>query len=373
MINVLLLVKRYTGNYPLLNEMARLDSNRFRCIVCYLGGEPDGHNSLDGLAKTYYLGLKNPEIKPWNAKTRRLLVEILDCESIDVVNCHLQRTISVGVNAARAARRRPVVFATLHGLGSAGSLQRKIGNWFLYRHLFKVIGVSEAVRADLLENNWGLSANKVITVHNGIDPSPFLVESSRAAAREALLSAGGEGCWFGTLGRLSEVKNQATLLRAFARVVKVEPHARLILAGQGDLEGELKDLSATLGLGKHVLFLGFRRDVAQILLALDVFVLPSLREGLPLSVIEAMSSALPVLASRVGGIPELFGDTEMGILIDPRDEVGMADAMLTLARLSGVERARLGSNARVRALACFTADGMTRKYASLYAAAYGGM
>jgi len=370
MINVLLLVKRYSGNYPLLNEMAKLDSSRFRCVVCYLGGENDGQNHLDGAVKTYYLGLKKDEIGLWRPKAARRVAEVLDIEQIHVLNCHLQRTIAVGTAAARVSRRRPVVIATLHGLGSAASLQRKIGNWFLYRQLFKLVGVSDAVRDDLLQSNWGLAADKVVTVHNGIDPTPFLGDLSRAVAREAVLPGGGEGCWFGTLGRLSEVKNQRTLLRAFARVAAVEPQARLLLAGRGELEGELTELSRSLGLENHVSFLGFRRDVAQILSALDVFVLPSLREGLPLSLMEAMCSSLPVLASRVGGIPELFGDIEMGTLVDPRDEVGLAEALLALARLPEGERRRLGSNARGRALAHFTSEEMTRKYATLYATAY---
>jgi glycosyltransferase involved in cell wall biosynthesis len=366
MINVLLLFKRYTGNYPLLNEMARLDGSRFRCVVCYLGGEDDGRNPLDEIAKTFYLGLKNSEVSPWNATVRRRLAGIIDDEQIHVINCHLHRTIAVGIAAALISRKQPVVVATLHGLGSATSLQRKLGNWFLYRHLHKVIGVSDAVRDDILKNNWGLSADKVVTVYNGIDPSPFLEECSREDARESLLPGGGDGCWFGTLGRLSEVKNQRTLLRAFARVSAVEPKARLFLAGRGELEGELKALSERLGLTEKVVFLGFRRDVPQILRALDVFVLPSLREGLPLSLMEAMCSALPVLASRVGGIPELFGDADMGKLIDPKDEKGLADAMILMARLSSEERERFGKNSLIRMLACFTADKMTRQYATVY-------
>jgi len=371
MINVLLLVKRYNGNYPLLNEMAKLDSHRYRCVVCYLGGANDGRNLLDGIARTYYLDLRNSEIKPWNGKTRRLLKKILDDEQIHVMNCHLQRTIAVGVAAAKAARLRPTVLATLHGLGSAGSLQRKLGNWLLYRSLYKVIGVSDAVRDDLLRNNWGLAESKVVTVHNGIEPSPFLTETTRSIARKTVCPiADPGGFWFGSLGRFSEVKNQMMLLRAFARVVAVEPQSRLLLAGRGELEGELKAISNQLGIANQIYFLGFRQDVPEILRAIDVFVLPSLREGLPLSIMEAMCSGLPVVASRVGGIPELFGDVDMGRLVDPTDEVGLADSMLALIRLSEQDRQQLGMNARRRALDHFTAGRMTSKYAEIYAAAF---
>lgn len=371
MINVLLLVKRYTGNYPLVNEMAKLDSRRFRCVVCYLGGTNDGQNLLDGIARTYYLDLKNSEIKPWNGKARRLLKQILDDEQIHVINCHLQRTIAVGVAASKAARQRPAVLATLHGLGSAGSLQRKLGNWLLYRSLYKVIGVSDAVRDDLLRNNWGLAEGKVVTVHNGIDPSPFLTETTKSIARKTacpIIDPG--GFWFGSLGRFSEVKNQKMLLRSFARVVAVEPQSRLLLAGRGELESELKAVCNNLGIAKQVYFLGFRQDVPEILRAIDVFVLPSLREGLPLSIMEAMCSGLPVVASRVGGIPELFGDVEMGSLVDPTDEEDLAASMLALTRLSEQDRQQLGVNARRRALDHFTATRMTSKYAEIYSTAF---
>ena len=371
MINVLLIVKRYRGDYALVNEMARLDEQRFRCVVCYLSGERDGKNSLDARIKTYYLGLKNNEISLWNSRARRVLADIFNNERIDVVNCHLQRTIGLTVAAARMARRPPRLLATLHGLGSADSWKRRFGNWFLYRRLDRVIGVSEGVRQDILRNNWGLKPDKVVTIHNGIDPTPFLADIPREVARQELRPTGGDGCWFGSLGRLSEVKNHRTLLRAFARVVAVKPEVRLFLAGRGELEEELRTLANSLGLTKQVVFLGFRRDVPLVLRALDVFVLPSLREGLPLSLMEGMCSGLPAVASRVGGIPELFGDAEFGALVDPKDEACLAETMLSLASLSCEDRSRLGNNARGKVLSCFTAEEMTRKYATLYEDVYG--
>ena len=370
MINVLLIIKRYSGDYALVNEMARLDERRFRSVVCYLSGERDGKNSLDDRIKTYYLSLKNNEISPWNSRSRKLLADIFNNERIDVVNCHLQRTIGLTVDAARMARRPPRLLATLHGLGSADSWKRRFGNWFLYRRLDRVIGVSEGVRQDILRNNWGLKPDKVVTIHNGIDPTPFLADIPRSVARQELLPTGGEGCWFGSLGRLSEVKNQRTLLRAFARVVAVKPEVRLFLAGRGELEEELRTLANSLGLTKQVVFLGFRRDVPLVLRALDVFVLPSLREGLPLSLMEAMCSGLPAVASRVGGIPELVGDAEFAALVAPEDEPSLSEAMLAMASLSYEDRSRLGSNAQGKILSNFTAKEMTDKYSIIYAEIY---
>lgn len=370
MINVLLLVKRYTGNYPLLNEMAKLDARRFRCVVCYLGGARDSLNPLDNIARTYYLELKNGDIKPWGGKVRRLLKNILDEEQIHVVNCHLQRTIAVGVAAARVARQRPAVLATLHGLGSAGTLQRKLGNWLLYRHLYKVVGVSEGVVQDILRNNWGMKPDRVIAVYNGVDPAPFLQWRDREALRENILPGQQAKIWFGTAGRLTRVKNQKNLLLAFKRVAEGFPESALLICGRGDDEADLKAYATALGLGDKVNFLGFRRDIADVLATFDVFVLPSLREGFGLALVEAMCSRLPVIASNVGGIPEIFGAAEIGELIDPENVDSLASAMLRLARCSSADRVKLGERARTRALQNFTAEKMIKEYEKLYEAAW---
>lgn len=370
MINVLLLVKRYTGNYPLLNEMAKLDSRRFRCVVCYLGGANDGQNPLDGIARTYYLGLKNSEIKPWNGKVRRLLTQILDDEQIHVVNCHLQRTIASGVAAARAARLRPAVLATHHGFGSADSCQRKLGNWLLYRHLYKVVGVSEGVVQDILRNNWSIAPDKVVAIYNGIDVAPFLGPRDKEALRENLFPGVKAKIWFGTAGRLTKVKNQKRLLQAFKHCSDEFPDSALLICGRGDDEADLRDYASSLGLGKKVHFLGFRRDIVDILATLDVFVLPSLREGFGLALVEAMCSRLPVIASAVGGIPEIFGGAEIGDLIDPENVDTLASAMLRMAQCSPADRIRLGERARERVLQNFTAEKMIQEYEKLYAAAW---
>jgi glycosyltransferase involved in cell wall biosynthesis len=370
MINVLLLVKRYTGNFPLLNEMARLDESRFRCVVCYLGGKNDGQNPLDALVKTYYLDLKNTEIKPWNAKVRRLLKGILDDEKIHVINCHLQRTIAVGVAAAKVAHDRPAILATLHGLGSADSLQRKLGNWFLYRHLYKVVGVSEGVVQDILSNNWGMHPGKVVAIYNGIDAAPFLQQQDKEVLREKLFPGLKANIWFGTAGRLTKVKNQKNLLQAFKRCAEESPDIVLLICGRGDSEAELKALASSLGIREKVHFLGFRRDIAEVLAALDVFVLPSLREGFGLALVEAMCSRLPVIASNVGGIPEIFGGTEIGELIDPESVNNLASAMIRISQLSSGERHKLGENARDRVLRNFTAGKMVKQYEALYEAAW---
>jgi len=366
MINVLLIVKRYGGDYALVNEMARLDERRFRCVVCYLSGERDGKNSLDDRITTYYLGLRNNEISPWNSRARKLIVDIFDKEQIHVVNCHLQRTIGLTVAAARIARRPPRLLATLHGLGSADSWKRRFGNWFIYRRLDRVIGVSEGVRQDILRNNWGLQPDKVVTIHDGIDPAPFLQLRDKEHLRQELFPDIHAKFWFGTAGRLSKVKNQLRLLEAFRRCLRSCSESVLLLCGDGDAERELKEHALSLGISERVRFLGFRRDIDQVLATLDVFALPSLREGFGLALVEAMCSGVPVIASQVGGIPEIFGETPVGELIDPENTESLAAAMIRMTKLSDAERKVLGEAARTRVLENFTAKKMIGQYELLY-------
>ncbi|MGK2945897.1 MAG: glycosyltransferase, partial [Desulfuromonadales bacterium] len=220
---------------------------------------------------------------------------------------------------------------------------------------------------DLRHSNPFLPLNRVVTVRNGLELENMRLDVSQQQLRKEILQDQTDSFWFGTLGRLSAVKNQEGMIQAFANVFAEEPRVRLLIAGLGELEGQLKKLTKELGVSEHVHFLGFRRDVPQILNALDVFLLPSLREGLPLSLLEAMAAGRPVIASRVGGIPEIFDATEMGCLVEPASVDDLTAAMLSLARASDEERKRLGANARTRALTAFSARQMIAGYENVYA------
>ncbi len=142
----------------------------------------------------------------------------------------------------------------------------------------------------------------------------------------------------------------------------------LLIAGRGELESQLCQLTATLGVQERVRFLGFRSDVPQVLSTLDCFVFPSLREGLPLALLEAMAEQLPVIAARVGGIPEVCGETTVGRLVRPGDVEILAEAMHSMAATAPAQLHEFGLNARRRALDQFSAERMIREYEELFAA-----
>ncbi len=368
MITVLQLVHKYRGNYELFNLQAGLDKQRYRMVVCYLSGAPDGRDRLVDVAdKVIYLECHPDRLYWYNLPLLLGLKRLIDAERPQVVNCQQHRTIPLGVLARLLSRTKPVLVATLHGLGTARSWQRKLSNWLLYRSFYRIVGISKGVSKDIVASNWCLSPQKVVTIQNGLDYTPFIVSIDRMQARAEIIP-GKEGCfWFGTAGRLSKVKNQRAMIEAFSTVAERIPESILVLAGKGELEQDLKTCIKTKGLDSRVFLVGYCSDMPLFLNSLDVFLLPSLREGFGLALVEAMAAGRPVIASAVGGIPEVVGDGAFACLVDPHDVTALAEAMCAFASLPEAERLALGEQARMRAVNEFNAARMVAGYAALYA------
>ena len=170
---------------------------------------------------------------------------------------------------------------------------------------------------------------------------------------------------FVCVARLETQKNQALLLNAFARGFLAEPRAHLWLAGDGTCRSDLERRACELGLAGRIRFLGQRADVPQILAAADVFVLPSRNEGNPLALMEAMAAGLPVVATAVGGVPELVVEGKSGLLVTSGDSDGLASAMLGLFRNPEMRR-RMAACSAAQAREGFSASRMAQAYAELY-------
>jgi glycosyltransferase involved in cell wall biosynthesis/peptidoglycan/xylan/chitin deacetylase (PgdA/CDA1 family) len=212
---------------------------------------------------------------------------------------------------------------------------------------------------------YALPQTQTITVLNGIDSGRFGPSVGRTVRRQ------GSEWRIGSVARLSPEKGARILLQAFARLHADQPASRLVLAGDGPDRGALESYAGELGIAGAVDFLGARRDVAQLLGTFDLFVLPSLTEGIPLALLEAMAAGLPIVASGVGGVPEVLVDGESGVLVPPGSVNLLHEAMAGLIASDG-RRAALAAGAAKRVRERFNERDMANAYRSLYGLSLGG-
>ncbi|MBA3036532.1 MAG: glycosyltransferase [Desulfobacterium sp.] len=367
MVNVLYLINKYSGNYPLYNAQAALDNSKFRTIVCYLSGTYDGNNGLEKQGcKAIYLNIDKKKARWYHYSAISKIRQIIEDENIHVINCHRRRATEIGIAASLLSRAKPAIFTTIHGLRESKSYLRKLKEFFINRKLAGIICISYAVGEYILKTSWFLDTSKVTVIQNGLPFEKFLIPRVKSESRNLILPKVTAKYWFGTIGRLSEVKNHKTLITAFAKYVETIQNSVLLIAGEGLLEADLKNLVDRYGIKDKVFFLGFITDIPEFLNALDVFVLPSFREGLCLALLEAMASGLPVITSNVGGIPEVFGKAEMGKMVEPSDTGGFEIAMKELISLPEKTLNELGANSRERAVTDFSSTRMTRDYEKLF-------
>ena len=241
-----------------------------------------------------------------------------------------------------------------------------IGKW-VHRLAFRLgvvpVAVAEEV-AQSLKRVYKLAS--VPLIPNGIPVARYaLGEEARRAwrAQEGYEEA---DIIFVSIARLSPQKDPLSLIRAFAAAASCAHGLHLLLVGDGPLRPELEAQVKALGLKQRVCFLGVRTDIPEILAAADVFVLSSRWEGNPLSVMEAMAAGKPVVATAVGGVPELVEDGVSGILVPPQSPEALAEAMIRLAQDPAL-RQRMGQAARERAQERFSVERMAREYEQLYA------
>lgn len=231
----------------------------------------------------------------------------------------------------------------------------------------RIICNAEAVRAFLI-NRIGLHAHKITVIPNGLDLDEF-----DAAAKPpcAALPARPPGPLLGAVGRLEPQKGITHLLTAMALLGQSVPDAQLWIIGDGPERAALSKQAADAGLDNRVHFLGRRNDVPAILRQLDLFVLPSLWEGLPNAALEAMAAGRAVVATRVHGTPEAVSENETGLLVPPADPVALADAIARLIADSNL-CARMGAAGRSRVAEHFNMRQMVEQTQALYRQVLGG-
>lgn len=258
----------------------------------------------------------------------RELHAFLSQRRVSVLHCHGYKSDGYGLLAACGL---PIArICTVHGWTSqtlALRVYEAADKWVFLRGYHRLIAVSGPIKRELLR--CGYPASKIAVVPNGVDLSRFPLRQVRS---DGPLPIPFDREIIGSVGRLSGEKGQAYLLLAAVRILRERPRAILVLVGEGRAESALRAQAAGLGIADRVLFVGLRRDVPQLLPQFDVFVLPSLREGLPMAALEAMAVGVPVVATAVGDVPRLVTAGETGFLVPPADPDALAVAILrTLA------------------------------------------
>ncbi|RPH92904.1 MAG: glycosyltransferase [Calditrichaeota bacterium] len=233
---------------------------------------------------------------------------------------------------------------------------------YAIRKADKVISVSRAT-ADWLVNQRHVPADKVMIIPYGVNLKKF--NPVPASLRRRDIGLTDTDLVFGQVSRLTEQKGHRYLIEAAARIVQVLPQAKFVLVGDGPLRAALEDQVRRLGVEKQFLFLGFRQDVADLLPLFDVFVLPSLYEGLPNVVLEAMACALPVIATPADGTKEAVIDQQTGYLVPIGDVDALADKMIAVGSDLQLRRI-LGKAGRERVEREFSLEGQVNQFESLY-------
>ena len=288
------------------------------------------------------------------------LASLFRRERPDIVHTHSWGTLCEGLIAARLAGIRHVVHGE-HGTMDTRPRNVVIQRW-AWRRMDSVLSVSSRL-ADRMADQIGFERRRIHVIRNGIDTARFR-PALRNESRAALGLAGNE-CVIGTVGRLVPVKDQATFVEAIARLKERGVRVKALIAGEGPLRRELESQAAVRGVSDRLVMLGARTDVERVLAALDVFVLSSVSEGWSNTILEAMASGVPVVATHVGGADESVDDGRTGTLVPASNPGAMADAVAALLAAPDV-RARFGAAGRLRAEREFSLDAMTSAYTDFY-------
>ena len=308
-----------------------------------------------------------------DARATRRLVELIREHNTDVVHAHSSKAGVLGRLAARAARRhgqRPVSVYTPNAFAFSGArpwwarqLYRGIERW-LGRHATDALICVSCSELGQARRHAIAAPERMVLIENAIDVTRFAGPVDPAAAKIALGLDPGRPV-VGFVGRLARQKGVTCMIKAALRVLEAGVAVQFLLVGEGELETALREMVRAYRVEDSVFLVGYRPEIPEVMAALDILMLPSLYEGLPYTLMEAMAAGRPVIASRVGGNRDLIDDGKNGLLVPPGDPTALAESVIRLLAEPWT-RDRMGAQALAAAHSRPAPEEMARHVVDLY-------
>jgi len=306
----------------LVTLASKFDSEKFRIIV---GAMQPGGGFVDRLAKSgIEYSCLNFRVRSWPLYVLRL-AKLLEREKVDVMHTHMSSAAKYGRLAGLLAGV-PVMVTTDHG-------QDREKTWwdiFVDRVFNGItaarVGVTNDV-TDIIHMRDHTPKDKIVMIPNGVDTERFHVDKSEGLRIRKELGLPDDAIVVGTVARLTWEKSLDVLIETVSILSKAVPQVRCVIVGDGYLRDDLVKCIESFGMQNNIVMTGIRLDVPNMLSSFDVFALSSKSEGLPVSILEAMSARKPIACTNVGGIPEVVSDREEALLVQPDDPNALADAI----------------------------------------------
>jgi glycosyltransferase involved in cell wall biosynthesis len=349
----------------IIHELGGTD---FKWYVCGLNGLGDRADILNNLGVQVFDASSNGDAsRPAWKEIKRILAD----QQIKIVHSHTPRTILEAYRALQMPGRK-LSFPTIHIATKHLLFTQQDRRWGWFYMLFDrfslylphiLVPVSKTMAQKIYQ--WpGISRSRVVPIPNGIPVAEYYLPAQRAESRNQL-GLEPDMIAIGFAGRIMQVKRLDLLLDAFAPVHAQFPETKLILAGEGDAKPKLERLAAQLGITSAVTWLGFCTRIPAFLAALDIYIQPSINEGLSLSILEAMAAEKPVIATMVGAADELIQDGVNGILVPPYSSSALQRSLLDMIQ-NPDKRYRLASQAHQSADERYDVREMAKCYGRLY-------
>jgi glycosyltransferase involved in cell wall biosynthesis len=341
----------------LIRELKRKYSEQFECFICSVGIGGPLREQFESLGSRTVLFKKSG---PYDFSQVIRLIRMIRQEKINLVQTTLFYADVIGTYAAKLAGLNHII--SWEAVTQPYKLKHLTAYRLASKWFARSVAVSHAIERQL-NHQRHVSPLKTCTIQYGVDIKRFAPGKDRGLYKELNLNS--RNILIGTVARLTEQKGHRYLIEAMPEVLRLFPTARFIFIGDGPLYTELDGQTRSLGVSEAVHFLGFRTDISRLLQNFDLFVLPSIYEGLPNVVLEAMACGLPVIATAVDGTPEAVVHGKTGILVPSRQPKFLEDAMILLLNEPGKLK-QFGQAGRKRIENEFSLESQVAQFVALY-------